>query len=165
MKRFFTDRVKTSLTINCNHAMDVSPGNKYSCIYQPVFTAYSLSKKPLHLFPEVCQILHKSKNTENVSATIKNSCHTCGRLSHFGESSNQSYGRLSHNGESSNQSCGRLSHNGESPNESYGRLSHNGESPNQSCGRLSHNGECSNESCGSFSPNCEQYYGYISLKI
>jgi len=111
MKRFFTDRVKTSLTIDCNHATDVSLVSKYSCIYQPTFTAYSLSKKPLHPFPEVCQILHKSKNTENVSATIKNSCHTCGRLSHNGENSNESCGRLSHNGESSNESCGSFSPN------------------------------------------------------
>jgi hypothetical protein len=151
MKRFFTDRVKTNLTIDCNHATDVSPGSNYSCIYQPIFTAYSLPKKPLHLFPEVCQILHKSKNTENVSVTIKNSCHTCGRLSHFGESSNQS--------------CGKLSHLGESPNQSCGKLSHLGESPNETCGRLSHFSESLNESYGSFSPIREQNYGYIRLKI
>ncbi len=151
MKRFFADRVKTSLTINCNHAMDVSPECKYSCIYQPVFTAYSLSKKPLHLFPEVCQILHKSKNTENVSATIKNSCHTCGRLSHYGENPNESCGKLSHFGESSNQTCGKLSHFGESSSET--------------CGWLSHIGESLNESCGSFSPIRKQNYKYIRLKI
>jgi len=145
--------------------MDVSPGNKYSCIYQPVFTAYSLSKKPLHLFPEVCQILHKSKNTENVSSAIKNSCHTCGRLSHFGESSNESGGKLSHLGESSNETCGKLSHLGESSNETCGRLSHFGESSNETCGRLSHFGESLNESYGSFSPIREQNYGYIRLKI
>jgi hypothetical protein len=137
MKRFFTDRVKTSLAIDCNHAMDVSLVSKYSCIYQPTFTAYSLSKKPLHPFPEVCQILHKSKNTENVSSTIKNSCQTCGKLSHIGESLSESGGKFSHFGESSNETCGRLSHFGESLNESY----------------------CS------FSPIREQNYGYISLKI
>ncbi len=165
MKRFFTNRVKTSLTIDCNHAMDVSPGNKYSCIYQPVFTAYSLPQKPLHLFPEVCQILHKSKNTENVSAIIKNLCHTCGRLSHNGENPNESCGRLSHFGESSNQSCGKLSHLGESPNETCSKLSHFGESPNETCGKLSNFSESLNESYGSFSPIREQNYGYIRLKI
>jgi len=35
MKRFFTDRVKTSLTINCNHATDVSPGNDFVYIRPP----------------------------------------------------------------------------------------------------------------------------------
>ncbi len=35
MKRFFTDRVKISLTINCNHATDVSPGNGFVYIRPP----------------------------------------------------------------------------------------------------------------------------------
>ena len=151
MKRFFADRGKTSPTIGCNHTTDVSPESKGLCIYQPIYTIYSLPQKPLYLFPEVCQILHKSKNTENLSATIKNSCHTCGRLSHFGGNPNETCGRLSHFGESSNESCGRFSHFGESSNES--------------CGRLSHFGESLNENFGSFSPICEQNYGYISLKV
>jgi hypothetical protein len=35
MKRFFTDRVKTSLTIDCNYAMDVNPGNDFVYIQPP----------------------------------------------------------------------------------------------------------------------------------
>jgi hypothetical protein len=89
MSRIFANRAKFIFATGYKQAIDTNPEKRRSCIHQPAFTAYSLPKKPLHLFPEVCQILHKSKNTENVSVTIKNSCHTCGRLSHFGESSNE----------------------------------------------------------------------------